>query len=422
MRPRILPGWRSGCAAIGAIAVAAALVFWLNVRGEDAIDPEQGDHASTPEQVSRGAYLARAGNCTACHTDRGGRPFAGGKGIPTPFGTVYASNLTPDLKTGIGSWSPAHFWRAMHHGRSKDGRLLYPAFPYPSFTLITREDSDALYAFLRSQAPVQQPNRPHELRWPYDLQVALAVWRALFFSPMAFAVQADQSTEWNRGAYLVRGLGHCDACHAARNVFGATRSALELSGGLIAMQNWYAPSLADPGEAGVADWPTEDVVSLLGSGTSKRGTVMGPMAEVVFRSTQHLSDADLGAMAIYLKSLPHRSPAPAASKKATPEALELGQRIYAQQCAMCHGERGQGRGPYPPLARHRTVTMGPHTNLVRVILSGGFPPTTTGNPRPYGMPSLALNDEEIAAVASYVRGAWGNAAPAVSALDVMRVH
>src|SRR5262245_25270826 len=197
--------WRIALLAVVALIGAIAIVAWLNVRGEDPIAATD-ERASTPEQLSRGAYLARAGNCSACHTDRGGAPYAGGKGIPTPFGTVYASNLTPDLKTGIGSWSAAHFWRAMHNGRSKDGRLLYPAFPYPSFTLIARDDADALYAFLRSQTPVQQPNRPHELRFPFNLQAALAVWRALFFSPATFERVADRSDAWNRGAYLVRSL------------------------------------------------------------------------------------------------------------------------------------------------------------------------------------------------------------------------
>jgi mono/diheme cytochrome c family protein len=409
---------RVAAALIALLLLMAALVAWLNVRGEQPIDDAWQADAASSAQIERGAYLARAGNCSACHTDRGGAPYAGGKGIPTPFGTVYASNLTPDLQTGIGSWSPAHFWRAMHHGRSKDGRLLYPAFPYPSFTLITRDDSDALHAFLRSQAPVRQPNRPHALRFPFNLQGALAVWRALFFAPAAFERVTERPDEWNRGAYLVRALGHCDACHAARNVFGATRSAIELSGGLIPNQHWYAPSLADGGEAGVAGWPLDEVVRLMGTGVSARGSAMGPMAEVVFRSTQHLTDADLRTMAIYLQSLPHREPAAPRARTASPEMLELGQRVYAQECARCHGERGEGQGPYPALVNHRTVTMGPHANLVRVIVSGGFPPTTAGNPRPYGMPSLLLDDAEIAAVASYVRSAWGHRAPAVTALEV----
>lgn len=413
MRARIVIG------TFVVLLAAAALVVGLSLRGEDPITGgAAAEPAATPQQLSRGEYLARAGNCAGCHTDRGGAPYAGGRGIATPFGTVYASNLTPDAETGIGRWSTAQFWRAMHNGRSRDGRLLYPAFPYPSFTLLTRDDSDALLAYLRSQAPVRQPNRPHALRFPYSTQAALAVWRALFFAPARFELQPQQSAAWNRGAYLVRALGHCDACHAARNLLGATRAPLELSGGLVAMQGWYAPSLADAGEAGVAGWPLDDVVQLLRSGTSSRGTVMGPMAEVVARSTQHLAEADLRAMALYLQSLPHRMPDAPPVQRATPEQRELGERLYAQQCARCHGKQGEGRGPYAALAGARTVTMGPHTNLVRVIVSGGFPPTTAGNPRPYGMPSLALDDDEIAAIATYVRSAWGNRAPAVTRADV----
>lgn len=426
MTARPLPGrGRTGSArmriafsVLALLLAAVALVAWLNLRGEDPVDDAAVEPAATAQQLRDGEVLARAGNCAACHTDRGGAPYAGGRGIATPFGTVYASNLTPDAETGIGRWSAAQFWRAMHNGRSRDGRLLYPAFPYPSFTQLTRADSDALYAYLRAQAPVRQANRPHDLRFPYSTQAALAVWRALFFAPARFQPQAQQSAAWNRGAYLVRVLGHCDACHAERNLLGATRAPLELSGGLVAMQNWYAPSLADDGEAGVAGWPLDDVVQLLRSGTSRRGTVMGPMAEVVARSTQHLAEADLRAMALYLQSLPQRASDAPPAQRATPEQLELGERLYAQQCARCHGRHGEGRGPYAALAGARSVTMGPHTNLVRIIVSGGFPPTTAGNPRPYGMPSLALDDDEVAAVASYVRSAWGNRAPAVTRADV----
>ena len=165
MRPRLT--WARFVALLALLLlVAAAVVAWLNVRGEDALTGDANSFVATPEQVARGAYLARAGNCAACHTDRGGAAFAGGKGIATPFGTVFASNLTPDAKTGIGTWSAAQFWRAMHNGRSADGRLLYPAFPYPNFTEITRADADALFAFLRSQVPVTQVNRPHALRFP----------------------------------------------------------------------------------------------------------------------------------------------------------------------------------------------------------------------------------------------------------------
>jgi mono/diheme cytochrome c family protein len=416
---------RAAASVVAVVVLAAALVGWLNVRGEASMDARMAQAPNTPQLVERGAYLARAGNCMACHTARGGAAFAGGKGIATPFGVVYAGNLTPDAATGIGRWTSAEFWRALHHGRSKDGRLLYPAFPYPDYTAVTRADSDALYAFLRSQPAVRQPNRPHELRFPYDSQWALAVWRALFFSPGEFRAEQDKSAEWNRGAYLVRGLGHCQACHAPRNALGATDQSLELSGGLIPMQNWYAPSLAAPTEAGVQDWQTEDIMRLLKTGHSPRGVAMGPMAEVVFSSTQHLSDADVRAMATFLKQLPRHTPSPAAPARATAQTLNAGADLYKNHCAQCHGERGEGSGTaYPALAGHRTVTMGSSANLVRAIISGGFPATTEGNPRPFGMPPFGqrMTDVEIAAVASYVRGAWGNAAPAVSALDVQKLR
>jgi mono/diheme cytochrome c family protein len=197
------------------VLVLVALVAWLNVRGEAAIsDTAAAPITATPQQIAQGAYIARAGNCAACHTARGGADYAGGLGIATPFGTVYTSNLTPDAQAGLGRWTPAAFWRAMHHGRSADGRLLYPVFPYTSYTQVSRADSDALFAYLRSLPAVAQANRPHELAFPYNSQVALAVWRALFFRAAEFGPESTQTAQWNRGAYLVRGLGHCAACHA----------------------------------------------------------------------------------------------------------------------------------------------------------------------------------------------------------------
>ncbi len=419
------PWLRALAVLVVLLLAAAALVAWLNVRGEEPLPAQVTSVPATPQLLERGAYLARAGNCAACHTERGGPAFAGGKGIPTPFGIVFASNITPDPATGIGNWSSAEFWRAMHHGRSKDGHLLYPAFPYTEYTLVTREDSDALYAYLQSRPAVQRRNREHALRFPYDQQAALAIWRALFFSPARFEPEPTRSAEWNRGAYLARGLAHCQACHAPRNVFGASYDQLELSGGLIPMQNWYAPSLASPAEAGVQDWPVEDIVQLLKAGKSRRGAAMGPMAEVVFSSTQHLAEADLRAMATFLKHLPQHAPPAAVPARASTDVLELGARLYGNHCAQCHGKQGEGAGAaYPALAGHRTVTMASSANLVRVILSGGFPPTTAGHPRPFGMQPFgqSLSEREIAAVASYVRSAWGNDAPAVSPLDVQKLR
>jgi mono/diheme cytochrome c family protein len=416
--------WRLTLVCAVLIAGLAAVVAAFNFRDEEAISEAAGVFSATPEQIKRGEYLARAGNCIGCHTARAGVAYAGGLPVRTPFGTVFSTNLTPDAKTGIGTWTAAQFWRAMHNGRSKDGRLLYPAFPYPEFTQVTREDIDAILAFLLSLPPVEQPRRLPELRFPYNNQVALAVWRALFFEPGVFQADRTKSPEWNRGAYLLRGLGHCVACHSGRNVFGATSEKLELSGGVIPMQDWYAPSLLSSHEAGVFDWDTQHVVDLLKKGISVRGSVMGPMAEVVFRSTQYLSEADLEAMAAFLKSLP-QTPARRANAETgrTADPPMEGATTYKEHCARCHGEAGEGlRGAYPALAANRAVVMDTAANVIRVVLAGGYLPATGGNPRPYGMPPFAhvLSDAEIAAVVSYIRAAWGNSAPAVSQLQVMQ--
>jgi mono/diheme cytochrome c family protein len=415
-----------GLVVVGLLLGLLAVVVARNLRDESPPAEHAASLAITPQLVERGAYLARAGNCATCHTTRGGAEYAGGRGIETPFGFVFAGNLTPDAETGIGRWSAADFWRAMHNGRSKDGRLLVPAFPYPSYTQVSREDADALYAYLRTRTPVRQANRPHELRFPYGTQAALAVWRAMFFEPGSYQPQPQQSAEWNRGAYLVKGLGHCVACHSPRNAFGAITDTLEFRGGLIPMQNWYAPSLASPQEAGVADWPTQEVAALLKTGVSPRASAMGPMADVVFRSTQYLTDADWQAMAVFLKGLPqHQEPPRRAHDPLDPAALRHGAKLYDKHCASCHGDQGEGaRGAYPALAGNRMVTLNDPTNLVRVVVGGGFPPTTVGNPTPYGMPPFGptLGNEDIAAVLSHIRNAWGHHAPAVSALEVMRAR
>jgi mono/diheme cytochrome c family protein len=411
-------------AALLGVLLLAALVVFLNLRGEGALHDAPPQTPPATESVARGAYLARAGNCMTCHTERGGPPFAGGRAIETPFGTVYASNLTPDPATGIGSWSADHFWRALHNGRGKDGRLLYPAFPYPNYTLVTRADSDAIFDYLRSLPAVQRPNTGHRLGWPYSTQAALAVWRALYFTPGAHEEDRTQSAQWNRGAYLVRGLGHCSACHISRNLLGASSDMMDLSGGLIPMQNWYAPSLTSPAEAGVADWELAQIAHLLQTGVAPRGTVLGPMAEVVLHSTQYLAPADLGAMAVYLKALPQsRGKGQTPPQAMSAHMAERGAKLYGQHCAQCHGDNGEGvAGAYPALAGNRAVTLGVTANLVQVVLNGGFPPATRGNPRPFGMPPFAtvLSDADVAAVISHIRASWGNQAAPVSEFSVSR--
>lgn len=407
-----------------ASAVLLAAVGW-ELRGgviAPLADPPAAAAATT---VERGAYLARAGNCMACHTVRGGEPYAGGRAIDTPFGTVYASNLTPDAATGLGTWSPEAFRRALHEGRSRDGRLLYPVFPYTHTTLVSESDSDALYAYLRSLAPVQKATPAHALRFPVNTQAALAVWRLLYFQPGRFQPEPTQSAEWNRGAYLVMGLAHCSACHSARGALGGSSLGERWGADLMPDGHWLAPSLRNDAQAGVAEWSVERIADLLQTGRTESATVMGPMAEVVFDGTQHLTREDLLAMAQFLKGLPATPQAAPAFESAEPDTMALGEKIYDQQCAACHGPAGQGAaGAYPGLAGNRSVVMVSPVNAVQAILAGGFAPATAANPRPFGMPPFRtlLNDTEVAAVASFMRQSWGNRAGPVLPQDVQKLR
>lgn len=404
---------------IGALAAAASAVVWINRTSAESASPDPVPDAAT---IARGAYLARVGNCAGCHTARGGRPYAGGRGLPTPFGTVYAGNLTPDPDSGLGNWSADDFWKALHHGRSRDGRLLAPAFPYTEFTYVSRADSDALYVYLRSLPAVRLHAPQSGLRFPFNTQAALAVWRALYFRPAATDALAapEQSTEWQRGAYLVRGLGHCAACHAPRNALGATRQADRLPGGALPMQSWFAPSLA-PVDGVPLDRQRQDLMDVLRTGMSSHGTASGPMADVVTNSTQHWAEQDLKAASVYLLSLPPRPSQDAAEAVRADGQYERGAKIYRDRCASCHGDSGEGvPGIYPPLAGNPTVTLPDPANAMQVIRHGGFAPTTRAQPRPFGMPPSSLPPQDLADVVTYVRQSWGNRAAAVTVLESMR--
>ncbi len=377
-----------------------------------------------PALAKQGEYLARAGDCIACHTDPGGRLFAGGRAMPTPFGTLYSSNITPDPETGIGRWNADQFYTLMHAGRFPDGGLVYPAMPFANYTRVTRADSDAIFAYLRSVPPIHQADRPHDLRFPYNNRSLILGWRTLFFNQGEYKPDPSKSAEWNRGAYLVQGLGHCSMCHSPINALGGTSETRAFEGGLIPMQNWYAPSLTSNKEAGLGEWSLEDIADLLRTGVSKRGAVYGPMAEVVYDSLQYMTDEDTRAMAIYLKSLGQGTP-PDATPSGLPPAessllLRLGKSVYDAQCASCHGAEGRGMPPaYPPLAGNQSIQMSSAVNPIRMVLNGGYPPGTAGNPTPYGMPPFAqsLSDDEVAAVVTYIRASWGNRGDAVSARD-----
>lgn len=415
-------------AVLGApvLLLGAALLVGLQ-SGSDPGADQAGVAVTDPaRQIARGAYLVRAGDCLACHTVRGGVEFAGGRPIATPFGVLFSPNITPDIATGIGAWNAADFWRALHNGKGKAGQLLYPAFPYPNYTRVTRVDADAMYAYLKTLPAVHQPNRRHDLRFPYNQRPLLALWRALYFRPGVYQPDEGRGPDWNRGAYLVQGLGHCSACHADRNVLGATQNGLDLAGGLIPILNWYAPPL-NTGLSGPRDWTEQDLADLLKTGISARGTASGPMAEVVGASLQHLSGTDIGAIAGYLKSLPPAGarplPTPAATAVEQDPVLKLGATLYKNHCVECHGADGAGISPaYPALAGNRALTGLSPVNPIRMVLNGGYPPSTGGNPRPYGMPPYGptLGDAEVAALVSYIRQAWGNRAAPVDAAEVGR--
>ncbi|UGQ45456.1 c-type cytochrome [Massilia endophytica] len=382
--------------------------------------------AAQASLVERGKYLAQAGDCIACHTVPGAKIFSGNRAMPTPFGTLYAPNITPDPETGIGRWSADDFYKMMHTGRGRDGKLLYPAMPFASYTKVTRADCDAIFAYLRSVPPVRQKTREHDLRFPYNNRNLLIGWRTLYFEEGEYQPDKSKSAEWNRGAYLVAGLGHCAMCHTPINALGGSSEAEAFRGGLIPMQNWYAPSLTSNKEAGLGTWRIEDIMALLQTGVSNRGTVYGPMAEVTYNSLQYMSDEDIRAMAVYLKSLPSDQPVQATPPNAPQRAdvarlFSEGQGIYARQCASCHGAEGRGKLPhYPPLANNQSITMTSAVNPIRMVLNGGYPPGTRKNPMPYGMPPFAqeLTDAQIAAVVTYIRNAWGNRAGAVNNREV----
>lgn len=377
-----------------------------------------------PALVARGAMLAAAGDCAACHTAQGGTPYAGGRLLPTPFGSIAATNLTPDPATGLGDWSFEDFWQALHSGIGRQREPLYPAFPYTSYTRLTRDDALAIYAYLQSLPPVRRADTPNELAFPYSVRRLLLAWRALYFREGTYQPDPKRTAQWNRGAYLVQGVAHCNECHAPRNALGAAEPDRFLAGGEIPAQHWYAPDLSTQANGGLAGWSTQDIVDLLKTGQSAHGVAFGPMADVVRQSTQHASEADLHAVADYLSTLPPRMP-PVASP-APPDADQLvqqGKDVYRQHCADCHAADGRGvSGIYPPLDGNVSVVEPGGINAIRVVLLGGFAPSTVANPRPYSMPPYAqqFDDAEVAAVVSYIRQAWGNHAGAVSPRDVGR--
>ncbi|MDG4897711.1 cytochrome c [Mesorhizobium sp. WSM4976] len=403
MSRRALPALVVGAVLIG----AGTLAFGPMAHGQI------GDFA----KQERGRRLVAAGDCEACHTAQDGKPFAGNRPIETPFGTIYSANITPDPETGIGAWTEAQFYRAMHEGIASDGRRLYPAFPYPWFTRATREDVDDIRAYLRTLEPVRSVQRPNEFPWPLNHRFSMAGWNGLFFTPGEFEPDKNKSAEWNRGAYLVEGLGHCGACHTPKDVFGAAKTSQSYQGSEI--QNWFAPSLTGDTRTGLGSWSEQDIVEFLKTGRNKRTTAYGPMVPVIQDSTSKMTDGDLKAIAVYLKSLP--ASAAYATAAPTDNVMSAGKNIYIDQCSGCHQLGGDGvMNMFPSLKGSAAVQSRQPFSVVRLVLNGGHGASGPGNPNALSMPSFGwkLSDDQIAAVTTYIRNAWGNKAAPVEAGDV----
>jgi mono/diheme cytochrome c family protein len=372
--------------------------------------------------IARGKALANAADCASCHTADAAKPFAGGKPIPTPFGTIYAPNLTPDLETGIGAWSDDDFYRALHDGVSPNGSGYYPAFPYPNFTKLTRDDVLAIRAWLATIAPVTYKASASQLRWPLNYRVVMRGWNLLFFKPGTFKPDPQKSEAWNRGAYLVEGAAHCGACHTPKNTFGADRRGRQYGGGVIG--RWFAPRLDNAERSGLKSWSADDIAEYLQSGRNGRSHAGGPMAEVVVNSTSRMSDEDVRAIAIYLKDLPIGAAEPVIPPPA-PAQMSEGEAVYKGACIACHEANGFGTPRiYPPLPGNANLQSADPSSTLRIILDGAQTLITARAPNTGSMPAYRdkLTDQQIAAVASYIRNAWGNAAAAVSAEQVTKAR
>ncbi|WIG55373.1 MAG: Putative diheme cytochrome c-553 [Rhodanobacteraceae bacterium] len=374
----------------------------------------------TWSNIRDGRYLARAGDCEACHTAEGGKPYAGGRPVPTPFGIIYSTNITPDPDTGIGAWSEDEFYRAMHEGIDKKGERLYPAFPYPWFTHMTRGDVDAIKAYLDTIKPVRQVNRAPELGWPFSMRSVLAVWDKLYLDAKQFEPDPKESAEWNRGAYLVEGPGHCAACHTSKNMLGGPTGG-KMQGGMA--EHVFAPNLGAGERDGLGSWTREDIVEYLATGSNRYATAAGPMAEVVQASTQYLKQRDLEAMATYLKSL--EGPKPETPNEPGKDVMQEGAALYVDNCAGCHMNDGAGlANAFPPLRASSAVQAAQPELLIAVILQGARSPVTESKPSGLMMPAFnsKLDDAEVAALTTYIRNAWGNRGGEVSSGDVAKLR
>ncbi|WP_336407010.1 c-type cytochrome [Gallaecimonas mangrovi] len=430
------------------IAIVAVVIIgllgsvWLNVR-QPASPFKSSDAAPLNSQawIDRGEYVARLGDCVACHSTADSKPFSGGLKMGTPLGAIYTTNITPDSATGIGQYSLSDFDRAVRHGVAKDGHHLYPAMPYPSYQKLSDDDIKALYAyFMHGVKPVTQANKASEISWPMNMRWPLAWWNLLFTDGKAFTPTSGKSAQWNRGAYLVQGPGHCGSCHTPRGV-AMNEKALDetsnryLSGALL--DGWYAPSLRNDPNRGLGRWSEQDIYQFLKTGRNDHAVVFGSMTDAFNNSTQFMSDDDLRAIATYLKSLPanpEQDDKPWQYDNSTQQALTAanrgqvaGAQHYAEKCGFCHGLDGRGKKPWiPPLAGATSMLIAAPDSAINVVLNGSGRVGAGGLPDAYRMPPYRgqLNDAQLAKLLTFVRSSWGNSGGKVSAGEVkaLREH
>jgi mono/diheme cytochrome c family protein len=411
-----------------ALAFAGSTTVALpNYRGANptGVPPE----LANSDEVARGRYLTQAADCQACHTQEGGRPFAGGRAFRTAFGTLYSTNLTPDRDTGLGAWRGEDFRRALHQGIRPDGTHLYPAFPYAAYTYLTDQDVQAMWTYLRSLPAVRNPIPANDLVFPVNQRALMALWSALFNPQQRFAPNVRRSEEWNRGAYLAEALAHCGECHTPRNLLQATNQRRKYAGALT--NGWQAYNITAARSGGLGAWDDAELTQYLATGHAPhRGTAAGPMAEAVELSLSKLTAGDLRALVTYLRSIPPvdtaepppRQGAPAElASSGTEQSGTLGRDLFAGACAGCHDWSGSNPAfERASLLGARSVNDPSAVNVVQIVLRG----SGGGHPGTPGMPAFGADysDQEIAAVANFVTGRFGARPAAVSPAQVARLR
>jgi mono/diheme cytochrome c family protein len=394
------------------LAVAALLISFTC--------PALAQDPQSFERVERGRNLAVLGDCIGCHTAPGGAPFAGGIALETPFGKLAPPNITPDRETGIGNWSDEDFIGALHEGRGHNGIRLYPAMPYPAYTKMSEDDVRALRSYFKTVTPVHNAVVANQLPFPFNIRLVMAVWNWINFIPGRYQPDPARSDEWNRGAYIVQGPAHCGTCHTPKTLLGGDKTSAPLAGGTL--QGWFAPNITPDTHKGIGRWSKQELVQYLKTGANDWTLASGPMSEAVSHSTSQMSDADIAAIATYLKD----SGAPAGAAKPAPvaassNAMVAGAAIYKDSCAACHKDNGMGETLlFPKLADSALVQSDDPTTLAHVVLTGSRAVATAGAPTGPAMPAFdwRLSDAQVAAVLTYIRNSWGNAATAVPASAV----